>query len=155
MVQARLIQGKLNDVLGEDLEGQKGSELVFGILTRLTERVSPQVISEFTQRLFETEWRITDSESQWISDFSNKKGFSELHELLKIRKNQVSVLDLMNEVRVLSEKKVVEEGMRLLAKIQNERMKETALVILEMDRSGELFSLLDSAQLIFKKGETP
>jgi hypothetical protein len=154
-VQARLLQGKLNEVLGEDLEGQKGSDLLFGVLTRLTERVSPETVSGFTQRLFETEWRITDSESQWISDFSKKKGFSELHELLKSRKNQVSVLDLMNEVRVLSEKKVVDEGMRLLAKIQNERMKEIALVILEMDRSGELFSLLDSVPLIFKKGETP
>jgi len=154
-VQARVLQEKAIELLGEDLEGQKGSDLVFGFLTRFSEREKPQVVARFVQNLLKTDWGLTDSESQWAISFSKNNGFSKLHELLKMRKPQVSLLDLIRELRVLSEKKVIDEGMRLLARIQNERMNEIALAVLEMDRSGEFLAILESAQIILKKGETP
>lgn len=154
-LQARLLQEKVNAVLGEDLSGQNGADVLFGFLTKLVQRESPARISTLVQSLFKTEWRITDSESQWAINFSKNNGFSELRDLLKMRKSHISFLELIKEFRLLSEKKVIDEGMHLLARIQNERMQEIAIMVLEMDRSGELLSILDSAQMIFKKGETP
>lgn len=152
-VQAKMLAEKVVGVFGENLDGEKGSDLFFGYASRLADSTQPEELSGFIERVVGIEWSFSDSEALWLLDFSKRGGFFDLRDLLKDKKVSFSRDKAIRELRSLSEKKIIHEGMRLLTRIQNERMKEIALTLLEMDQSGELISVFDSLRLLFVKGE--
>lgn len=154
-VQVRMLQEKVSEVLGENLDGELGADQVFSYLLKLSQRMEPQQVSHFIDQLSEIHWNLKDAEAQWIVDFSKLGGFRILKKLIGPENRRLPILEIIDELQTLSKKRVIDEGMRLLTRIQNERMKEIALVVLEMDNSEELLSMLDLIRNFFQKGETP
>lgn len=151
--QAEMIRTKMNALFEQSPSGEKGADLVFDYFSSLAQKVQPEILSRVLRKAVQMEWGLETSELDWALGFFNRGGFLEFRGLLKGKNTGGPLLEAIGELRVLSQKKVIEDGMRLLAQIQNERMREVALTVLKMDQSGELTAFLDSAQLMFSKGE--
>lgn len=142
--QERLLGIHLDSFLGNKESEEKGSSLVVYWLKKAAERL-PDLFDSGINPI--TDLNLLSLQDRgWLEGFSKRGG---LDELAKLVKPSSSVLI---EIRNLSQKGVVDRGLRFIGQIQNERIQEISRVFLEWDRSKEFESALNLMSF-FKKGE--
>lgn len=143
-IQVKFFQKTLLEVFGENQNGEKGLEVLYRWL---------QPHDEFVKAVFEEDWSksiskedfLHEAERKWLLDFVREGGLEQLK----------SLPPLMTELKTLSEKKVIAQGMSLLSRMQNERIKEISQVFYHWDVSGELKSFFELSDKVLNKGEKP
>lgn len=98
---------------------------------------------------------LSGAEHAWLFQFVKRGGLKQSVTLLGNLSNRASLEQLVQELIQLSQQEAIQQGFRLLSNIQNERLRELALVVLKWDRSGELLAAFQSIQLFFNTGEKP
>lgn len=148
------------NVLGANLENQYGFELHLKWISSFFEKSKLDAAKSLLDWVGTTGWNVippeealTEPERKWLIQFNDQGGVESLQSLLSSSANPPPVRELVEEVLKLSDRRVLDEGLRLLGKIENERMKEISMVLINLDRSGELKSILNLINLILKQGE--
>lgn len=142
--QERLASVQLESFFGKKDREEKGSSLVVYWLKKAAKRLPALIECEINPV---TDLKLLSlQEREWLEKFSKKGGLDELAQLVKPSKS------VLIEIRQLSQKGVVDRGLRFLGQIENERMREISRVFLDWDRSGEFESVLNLVSF-FKKGE--
>jgi len=138
--------------LGEDEAGVRGFDEGWDWLTRNVGVQDSKGLTKTLKALASLQFNLSLEDQEWIKDFAQKGGVEALLPLLKPL-TQESWASLVGEMKTLSHRKVIQQGMTLLSRIKNERMQEIARVFQLWDHSGEFEECLGIPLLIFKKGE--
>ena len=123
--EAQEIQSVLNQTLGQDTTGESGFDQIWVWVTRHCSEMDSKVLKMALSSLKNSRLNFTEKDRIWIQDFATQNGFQQAYDLLKDSSFK-SFVSLLKEIRLLSQKGVIREGMSLLSRIDNERMQEVA-----------------------------
>ena len=158
--QQKLLSHKFFEAFGYDQNSQNGIEThlawLVSFLSKAELSAKKALFDFFGKRgwsLIPAEEILEVPEREWLIGFSKKGGIDSLLNLVKDQNNPLPLSALVENLKQLSKKKVLEQGFRLLSQMENERMREIARVLLKMDRSGELMNLLDVFEQFLNEGE--
>ena len=137
--------------LGNQGEGLRSH---FSVLEVLVDS-HPQALASLLSRAFEhceTLWdwyeAVSESERAYLVEFLPSRDAKETIRFFHQEGSQSDLLDLVKELKVLSQSGYLLEAFKLLKQIQSERMRRIAEVLLQWQESGELLAFLDSLEVI-------
>ncbi|NBV51691.1 hypothetical protein EBR78_10820, partial [bacterium] len=148
-------QNSLGQILLKEEEGITGVGRWMELVRGASQNVKSDSLEGWVNAISKVAFSLSSVEHAWLFQFVKQGGLKQSVTLLENLSNRVSLEPLVHELIQLSQQAAIQQGFRLLSNIQNERLRELALVVLKWDRSGELLAAFQSIQLFFNTGEKP
>lgn len=140
----KLLQKLLFDVFGQNELGETGTQVLLDWIQPHA-KLLVSLYSWFLEADFSLLGSLSRIEKKWLLEFIQEGGLDRVKELPSV----------ISELRALTDKKVISQGMSLLSRMQDERMREIAKTIYHWDLTGELKAFFEMSEITFHKGEKP
>lgn len=148
-------QNSLGPVLLKEEQGISGVGRWMSLLRGASQNIKSDSLEGWVRAISKVAFSLSSAEHAWLFQFVKLGGLKQSVTLIEELSDRASLEPLVDELIQLSQQGAISQGFRLLSNIQNERLRELALVVLKWDRSGELLAAFQSIQLFFKPGEKP
>lgn len=155
LIALKKFQNSLGQVLLKEEQGISGVGRWMSLLRGASQNIKSDSLEGWVRVIGKMAFSLSSAEHAWLFQFVNLGGLKQSFALMEGLSNKASLEQLVQELTQLSEQGAIQQGFRLLSNIQNERLRELALVVLKWDCSGELLAAFQSIQLFFNTGEKP